>query len=237
MNAYAALVTVIGLILLGAVVVIVCSYFCFRKWRNGKRLPPVLMVFRRSRSYDQEVPQTPSSIQMEPAYSFAAPTIVDEGVNPANESVFSYDKAFSPYVELPIDSENSQEDSGKSWTFRYLDPKRSKTWKSNWKERAARLTEATETYSKAFLKRNSGSLFVDSPENDFCPDMSSKTTQTAGTSERVVVDLPKDDSCLPQDSLNYPKDNSYIPKDSSYCPKENSYLSKENSYIYARVNK
>lgn len=197
----------------------------------------MLMVFRRSRSYDQEVPQTPSSIQMEPAYSFAAPTIVDEGVNPANESVFSYDKAFIPYVELPIDSENSQEDSGKSWTFRYLDPKRSKTWKSNWKERAARLIEATETYSKAFLKRNSGSLFVDSPENDFCPDMSSKTTQTAGTSERVVVDLPKDDSCLPQDSLNYPKDNSYIPKDSSYCPKENSYLSKENSYIYARVNK
>lgn len=216
---------------------IVCSYFCFRKWRKGKRLPPVLMVFRRSRSYDQEVPQTPSSIQMEPVYSFAAPSIVDEGVNPVNESVFSYDKATSPYAELPMDIENSQEDTGKSWTFRYLDPKRSKTWTSNWKERAARLIEATETYSKAFLKRNSGSLFSDSPENDFCPDMSSKTSQTVGTSERVMVDLPKDSSCPPQDNLRYPKDNSYIPKDSSYLPKDSSYCPKDNSYIYARVNK
>ncbi|XP_022339433.1 uncharacterized protein LOC111134573 isoform X1 [Crassostrea virginica] len=187
--AFKSLVVGIGSILLGVIIMAACSYFCFRKWRK-KKIPVTLMAFRRSQAYEEEVPPTPSSIQTDSVYSFAEPSLLCEGVNPADTLDFTYSKSSDPYIELPNDGGDFKEKSRK---WQILDPSRSRTWASSWKERVSNLIEATGTYSKALLKRNSGNI-LESPDDTCCQEVEDKTTQTPEPTEKLVVSLPPADT-------------------------------------------
>ncbi|XP_061178605.1 uncharacterized protein LOC133187264 [Saccostrea echinata] len=179
------LVVGIAVVLVGIAVVVACSFFCFRKWRK-KKFPITITAFYRTRSYEEEVPPTPSSIQSESVYSFATPSIVTEGINPSDTIEFSYDKAESPYIELPADP--NAEIKEKTEKFRFLDPKRSKSWKSGWIDRVTHMIEATETYSRAAIRRFSD--FVSDPgENCDSEGLNDRNEQSEGMSEGLVDNL------------------------------------------------
>ncbi|XP_062569348.1 uncharacterized protein LOC134271542 [Saccostrea cucullata] len=185
-NILVGVIVGIAVILLGIAVVVACSFFCFRKWRK-KKFPITLTAFYRSRSYDEEVPPTPSSIQSESVYSFATPSIATDGVNPSDTIEFSYDKADSPYIELPADPNAESKENREK--LRFLDPKRSKSWKSGWIDRVTHMIEATETYSRAAIRRLS-EIVSDSGENCDSEALDETKLPTEGMSENPVVDVP-----------------------------------------------
>jgi hypothetical protein len=148
----------------------------------------VLRAFYQSRPFEEgDLPPNRSNMQTDSVYSLAAPFIANEGINPADTISFSYDKAESPYMELPMDVDSSGEFKVKSGLFRFLDPERTKIWKSSWIERFTRIIEATETYSKVFRRqRNSGVV----TENCDSEDVQERNSQNPDMREKLMIDMP-----------------------------------------------
>ncbi|XP_048780678.1 uncharacterized protein LOC125683493 [Ostrea edulis] len=188
-NMLIGIIAGIGGLVLGISVVVICSYLCFRKWRK-KKTPVMLRAFYQSRPYEEEVPPTPSSIQTDSVYSFAAPSIANEGINPSDTISFSFDKTESPYMELPIDVDSNEEFKVNSGRFRFLDPERTKVWKSGWIERFSRMIETTETYSKAFQRPRNSGVITELTENCDSEDVKERNSQNLDMRERLVVDVP-----------------------------------------------